>query len=113
MMYIDLVNFKSINDSYGMVFGDQVLRACARAISDVVAVRGVVSRIGSDHFIILYQYNHEDEIEITEERIRRALAHIHEVDDTEVTIYPNVGSALFEETEDVETLRRLAIERLK
>ncbi|MCR5453104.1 MAG: EAL domain-containing protein [Lachnospiraceae bacterium] len=113
MICVDIMNFRSINDSYGMALGDQVLKATAHSINDVVAVSGVVARVGSDHFIILYQYNHEEDVDVLVERIKRGIAHIHYVDENEVTIYPSVGYSFFDECEDIEQLRLLAEERLK
>ncbi len=111
--FVDLLNFSSLNEYYGTDFGDKVLVAAAHSIRDLVGTKGIVSRIGSDHFLILYQYNNEDEIDNLEHRIRRTLAAIHQIGEEEVTIYPSIGSGLFEETEDMEMLRKLVLDRMK
>ena len=113
VLFIDIKNFKSINEFYGLSFGDKVLIAAAHIVRDIIGVKGIVSRIGSDHFISLVQYNNEEEIEIMEDRIRGGLSHLHYVGDEEITLYVSVGSGLFSESEDMELLRKMVLDRTK
>ncbi|CAN5699918.1 hypothetical protein BH10ACT10_BH10ACT10_02640 [soil metagenome] len=53
LLVIDLNDFKTINDTYGHVVGDQVLRAVATAIAAVARSVDVVARLGGDEFVIL------------------------------------------------------------
>lgn len=50
---LDLDNFKMINDTYGHLFGDEVLMVVADIIKDAVGNRGVVGRIGGDEIFIV------------------------------------------------------------
>ena len=50
---MDLDNFKTINDTYGHMFGDETLVSVARIMTDVVGNRGVVGRVGGDEFFIV------------------------------------------------------------
>ncbi|WZL81118.1 GGDEF domain-containing protein [Vallitaleaceae bacterium 9-2] len=52
---VDLDNFKRINDSYGHVMGDMLLKKAATTIRDIVGEQGVVGRYGGDEFIIIYR----------------------------------------------------------
>ncbi|QYU68773.1 EAL domain-containing protein [Leptolyngbya sp. 15MV] len=49
-LMIDLDNFKQVNDLYGHVAGDQVLRTAAERISALVTHGGLVARLGGDEF---------------------------------------------------------------
>ena len=48
---IDIDNFKNINDTYGHLFGDQVIAAVAGVIKKVIGENGAAGRIGGDEFM--------------------------------------------------------------
>ena len=52
--YIDLDNFKLVNDSLGHQVGNEVLRSTARVIEDNIRSIDLVARLGGDEFIILF-----------------------------------------------------------
>ena len=52
LMYIDLDNFKPVNDRYGHNVGDLVLTEIAKRISHTVGQRGLVARLGGDEFAV-------------------------------------------------------------
>lgn len=52
MIMIDADNFKDINDTYGHLFGDEVLLKVASIISSTVNGRGICGRFGGDEFYI-------------------------------------------------------------
>ncbi len=52
---VDLDNFKTINDTYGHMFGDEVLVTVANILKDAVAGRGVVGRIGGDEMMVVLE----------------------------------------------------------
>ena len=52
---IDLDNFKNINDTFGHMFGDEVLATAAEILKDAVAGNGVVGRIGGDEMMIVLE----------------------------------------------------------
>lgn len=60
VLYLDLDNFKVINDSEGHLVGDEVLRACARMLREIVGPGHVISRFGGDEFcVILFEVDEE------------------------------------------------------
>ncbi len=60
---IDVDFFKSVNDSYGHQFGDEVIKKVADIISNEVGTHGVSGRFGGDEFfIVLYNIMSEDQI---------------------------------------------------
>lgn len=60
---IDLDNFKYINDTFGHMFGDNVLSKVAEILQEAVDDKGIVGRIGGDEmFIILENINTESEL---------------------------------------------------
>ena len=52
MMVIDMDNFKQINDNYGHMFGDAVLREFSEELSKLFRAGDIISRIGGDEFLV-------------------------------------------------------------
>lgn len=55
LVIVDLDNFKTVNDTYGHMFGDEVLIAVADILKKAVGTRGVVGRIGGDEMIVVIE----------------------------------------------------------
>lgn len=58
---MDIDNFKNVNDSYGHLFGDQVIHQTAEILKKVLGKHGVAGRIGGDEFMFLLE-DFEDEV---------------------------------------------------
>jgi diguanylate cyclase (GGDEF)-like protein len=52
VLFIDLDNFKDVNDRYGHVAGDRLLRRVARALDDSLGRGVVLGRWGGDEFVV-------------------------------------------------------------
>ena len=73
LLFLDLDNFKRINDTYGHLFGDYVLKITASIIEENVRNIDIVSRYGGEEFIvILINANKKDSLK-TAERIRKQI----------------------------------------
>ncbi len=73
LIFIDLDNFKDINDSLGHDYGDNVLRSVAERLSHAVREQDTVARLGGDEFVVLIDELRDGEIEALVERCRQAL----------------------------------------
>lgn len=60
VLYMDLDNFKSINDTMGHGAGDLVLKAVANRLEDAIGVEDVVARLGGDEFAISLRHIESD-----------------------------------------------------
>ena len=75
LLFIDLDNFKNINDTLGHAAGDELLQAAALRLRTVIRPDDNVARLGGDEFtIILEKIERQDEVLLVGERIVRAFA---------------------------------------
>ncbi len=63
IVMIDIDNFKDVNDTYGHMFGDQVIAATADIAKKVVGENGAVGRMGGDEFMVVLK-RYEDELDL-------------------------------------------------
>lgn len=76
VMFFDLDEFKTINDSYGHRAGDALLIRVASEISTLVRRNEVLARLGGDEFAILLPSAQGNEAEVLADRVVRAIAQI-------------------------------------
>lgn len=69
IVYLDLDNFKKVNDAYGHMFGDQLLQAVALAILSCLDEGQVLARLGGDEFIVLANKTSQSALEAMASRI--------------------------------------------
>lgn len=53
LLYLDIDNFKNVNDTYGHIFGDQLLIKFSKGLQAFVGEQTILARIGGDEFVIL------------------------------------------------------------
>jgi len=98
IIVIDIDNFKTINDSFGHLFGDEVISKVSDVLKTVVSARGVVGRFGGDEFmIILENYGEYRQIEIILEAVRTRLAWIYKGVNDAVKLTASIGAARYPE----------------
>jgi diguanylate cyclase (GGDEF)-like protein len=68
---LDIDHFKSINDRYGHVFGDYILRSCAQIIQQTLRNADLIARYGGEEFGIIMPYTDLDGALKLMERVRR------------------------------------------
>jgi diguanylate cyclase (GGDEF)-like protein len=96
LLFIDLDNFKSINDSLGHGAGDEVLRQTAERLKRCVRETDTLTRLGGDEFtIILPQIRSTRDPESVAEHLLEVLAEPFRVDGDEHFLNASIGIALY------------------
>ena len=72
LIMFDLDHFKNVNDTYGHLAGDEVLKSVAERVKEVIRAYDLFGRYGGEEFIIFAEISSE-EIEFFSERIRKSL----------------------------------------
>lgn len=104
IIFMDIDNFKEINDTLGHVWGDKVLRAVAQILSGNACQGMFVSRFGGDEFLVLAT-NGSGIIEGCIKQIREVFAEPILIDNTEFSIKFSMGITRFpEDSTDIHQL---------
>jgi diguanylate cyclase (GGDEF)-like protein len=108
--FLDIDNFKNINDSLGHVFGDRVLMSVANRLEESIDGVGFVARLGGDEFTLVYEDAHSvQELNDFGSRLTGAFHRSISVDDREISVSISVGASIFPEHEaDADGLLRAA-----
>ena len=110
VLFVDLDQFKKINDSLGHAVGDKLLQSVAGRLVNCVRRTDTVSRLGGDEFVVLLsQVEHEEDAAVSARKILRALAAPHTVDDKNLDISVSVGVSTYpSDAADAESLMNKA-----
>lgn len=95
LIYIDLDNFKGVNDAYGHATGDNMLRCVAERIKKHVPEKGLLVHESGDEFLLLTHVVDQEDIE---NLVGDLMNHLHQpfsVDEHNLVISASVGVAQF------------------
>ncbi len=96
LFYVDLDDFKQVNDSHGHLVGDQVLSVVATRLSELLRPADAVARLGGDEFAVLVvQVDSDSEIDLIGERLRRAFEEPFRVAGQTFALQASIGRAVW------------------
>lgn len=106
VMFIDLDDFKGVNDSLGHAVGDRLLVAIGARLQTAMRDADTVARLGGDEFLVLASdVAGEVQVEKIAERLLDTVAEPLELNGRKVVAHCSIGIALYPDNgEDVETL---------
>jgi len=110
VIFLDLDNFKNINDSMGHDFGDRVLQNISQTLLGLVREHDIVSRLGGDEFVlVLSDLNSETRVVDVVERIKEKLSQPIIFEDIKYTLTASMGISIYpRDGKDVHTLLKNA-----
>ncbi|UTF51183.1 diguanylate cyclase [Desulfomicrobium sp. ZS1] len=96
VMFVDLNDFKPVNDTYGHSVGDLLLQSVARRIESALRASDTVARIGGDEFVVLLP-NLENSMDVEDVAVKlgQVLSEPFNLDGQIVAISASIGTAVF------------------
>ncbi|MCC6545267.1 MAG: diguanylate cyclase [Nitrospirae bacterium] len=108
LIILDIDNFKSLNDSYGHLFGDEILKTTTSVIRRCVRIIDIAARYGGEEFAIILPTTDKSGTSIIAERIRAEVeSTITHVRDTGATINITVSLGIASFPEDASVAEEL------
>lgn len=110
LLFIDLDNFKSINDSMGHAMGDLLLLEVAERFQSVVRDSDTVARLGGDEFVVLMdEIQEEEDAVLLARRLIEVMEAPFRINDRDLFTTPSIGIAIYpRDGEDAELLLKNA-----
>jgi diguanylate cyclase (GGDEF)-like protein len=101
VLFLDLDNFKPVNDSLGHAIGDELLLEVAERLNKSIREEDTAARLGGDEFVVLLVELDDDreqaihQAEIVAEKIRVTLSLPYNIQGNDIEITPSIGISIF------------------
>jgi|GEM_PF-923184 len=101
VLFLDLDDFKKVNDTLGHEVGDQVIEEAARRVKGAIREDDTVGRLGGDEFIVLLSHLHEraDALRVAD-KILAAFRTVFCLDDREILLTASIGISIYPDDGD-------------
>ncbi len=110
ILFVDVDDFKRINDTRGHAVGDQLLKSISERLLTCVRTSDTVSRQGGDEFVVLLsEVSRSADAALSANKILTALRAPHSIEDQDVHVTVSIGIGVYpDDGTDAETLLRNA-----
>lgn len=96
VLFLDLDDFKKVNDTLGHEVGDQVIGEAAQRVKRAIRENDTVGRLGGDEFIVLLAHLHERaDAQRVAEKILAAFRTVFRLDGREILLTASIGIAIY------------------
>lgn len=96
LLFVDLDDFKRVNDSLGHAMGDLVLQRVAGRLQGCVRASDTVARLGGDEFVVLLESGrHKEHAQVVGHKILAAFTHPFDLEGQVLHMHPSIGTALY------------------
>lgn len=99
-MFLDIDNFKEINDTFGHDAGDLVLKEVALRLSQCMRHRDMIARLGGDEFVLLFIVNNKHNIDSVAQKILKYIAKPIPLPHRSIHVTVSIGISIYPEDSD-------------
>ena len=101
LLFVDLDDFKRVNDTLGHAMGDLLLQRVAGRLQGCVRASDTVARLGGDEFVMLLESGRNKEhAQTVVNKLLAAFAHPFDLEGNVLHMHPSIGTALYPEDGD-------------
>ncbi len=101
LLFLDLDNFKQVNDSLGHTIGDKLLTEVAMRLKRCIREDDTVARIGGDEFtVILEQFNTSENTDLVASKILKVLDKPYQIENRELNVQASIGISIYPDDGD-------------
>lgn len=97
LLYLDLDDFKGVNDRYGHACGDQLLKHVSATLQGLLRQGDLLARFGGDEFVLLLKGVASSEVEAVASRYRTALEGPFNIDARQLRVVGSLGTVSYPE----------------
>ncbi|MFB2639582.1 diguanylate cyclase domain-containing protein [Shewanella bicestrii] len=96
ILFLDLDNFKPVNDEFGHDVGDKLLQEVAKRLTGNIRQIDTITRLGGDEFVILLEHlPNEESVPVLTQKITQAVTAPYIIHERKLRIGVSIGSAIF------------------
>ncbi|MGL4106628.1 diguanylate cyclase domain-containing protein [Clostridium paraputrificum] len=113
LMIIDMDYFQKLNDEYGFVFANEVLRNVGEILREETDEKSILVRLGGDEFLVFIKDTRKEKIEAIGENISRRISKIYSGEKKELTVSSSIGISTTDNSSKYEELYLSAYKALR
>jgi len=96
VIFLDIDNFKDINDNFGHSYGDELLKICAKKLTSTLREKDTVGRLGGDEFLIIIdEFYSINDIEVVVKKLLAKFDQLVQVRDVEFDLSVSMGISIY------------------
>lgn len=105
VVFVDIDNFKNVNDVYGHQIGDEILKLVARTINSNIRSDDVFGRYGGEEFLLILKLSNEEELLKVSDKVRVLVSNSSIiVEGVKLKVTISLGATLYHQNETIESV---------
>ncbi len=109
VLILDIDNFKNVNDTYGHLVGDEILKVVSKTIQSATRANDIASRFGGEEFVVVVSGTEIQKLHQIGKRMCSLIFNSTlEVGDCDLSVSVSIGGAIVNENDDIKSIMERA-----